>query len=88
MSVQVFILVVLFFLVQEILLYVWHYSEKNLVYNWNMKHHLYTLMFLILAIALYFVGMALPATVFLVFGMLAEAVFWVRLFRVGRKSDS
>ena len=54
------------------------------VYNWDMKNRLYTLMFLFLAIALYVAGMALPATIFLVFGVLAESVFWVRLFRVGR----
>lgn len=52
-----------------------------------MKYHLYTLMFLVLAIALYFFGMALPATVLFVLGMLAEAVFWVRLFRGKRKPD-
>ena len=53
-----------------------------------MRKHLYTLLFLLLAIVLYVLGMALPATILLLLGMLAEAVFWVRLFKTRwRKSD-
>jgi hypothetical protein len=53
-----------------------------------MNKHLITLLFLFLAIALYFVGLALPATIFLLLGAWAEIVFWVRLLRRGgRRSD-
>ena len=43
--------------------------------------HLVTLLFLLAAIGLYFIGMALPATLILLLGGVAEAVFWFRLFR-------
>ena len=46
-----------------------------------MKGHLPTYAFLLLAFACYFVGMALPAAFFMLLGALAEAVFWVRVFR-------
>ena len=52
-----------------------------------MNTHLITFLFLLLAPALYFAGMALPATIFLVLGGIAEMVFWVRLFR-GDNRDS
>jgi hypothetical protein len=45
-----------------------------------VKRHLITIGFLILAIACYAIGAAGPATVLLVFGVLAEGVFWFRLF--------
>ncbi len=52
-----------------------------------MKNHTLTFTFLLLAIVLYVAGMAIPATVFLVLGALAEGVFWVRLLNSsGRKS--
>lgn len=52
-----------------------------------MDKRLITVLFLLLAFALYFVGMALPAAIFLLLGLLSEAVFWVRLLRSGwRKS--
>jgi len=44
-----------------------------------MNRHLLTFLFLLLAMALYFIGMALPAAIFMLLGMLAELVFWVRL---------
>jgi len=47
----------------------------------GMNQHLITLLFLLLALALYFAGMALPAMIFLLLGGLAEMVFWVRVFR-------
>ncbi len=46
-----------------------------------MKKHLITFLFLVAAIALYAVGFALPATAFLVLGLVAEGTFWVRLLR-------
>ena len=36
------------------------------------------------AIAFYFVGMAMPAAIFMLLGAVAEMVFWVRLFRTGK----
>ena len=52
-----------------------------------MSPHIITLLFLLLALVLYYVGMSLPATIFLVLGGIAEIVFWVRLFR-GDNRDS
>jgi hypothetical protein len=52
-----------------------------------MKRHLYTLMFLLVAIALYIVGLVLPASFFLLLGVLAESVFWVRLLNPGRRKS-
>ena len=46
-----------------------------------MNKRLITLLFFLLAVVLYLVGMAMTATIFLILGMLAEAIFWVRLFR-------
>ena len=50
-----------------------------------MKRHIITFAFLLLALALYTVGAAGPATGLLVLGVLAEGTFWFRLFRGGRK---
>lgn len=44
-----------------------------------MKRHLITFLFLVLAIALYAAGAAGPATFLLIFGVVAEAVFWLRV---------
>jgi len=44
-----------------------------------MKRHLITFLFLILAIALYSAGAAGPATILLILGVVAEAVFWFRV---------
>ena len=49
-----------------------------------MKKHMITFAFLIIAFAFYFVGMAMPAAIFMLFGAVAEMVVWVRLFRPGR----
>ena len=43
-----------------------------------------TFSFLLVAFAFYFIGMALPAAIFLVLGVLSEMVFWVRLFRTDK----
>jgi len=43
--------------------------------------HLITLACLLLAVALYAVGMSTGAVVFAGLGMLAEGVFWIRLLR-------
>lgn len=44
-----------------------------------MKRHLITFAFLVLAITLYAVGAAGPATILIVLGIAAEAVFWFRV---------
>jgi len=49
-----------------------------------MKYHLHTWLFLLVAFLCYFLGMALPAAFFMLLGLLAEGVFWVRLFRRNR----
>ena len=46
-----------------------------------MRRHFITGLFLFLAVALYLAGMAMPATLLLVLGLLAEGVFWLRLLR-------
>jgi hypothetical protein len=46
-----------------------------------MRYHLPTWLFLLVAFLFYFLGMALPAAFFMLLGLAAEAVFWVRLFR-------
>lgn len=46
----------------------------------TMKRHLITFLFLVLAIALYAAGAAGPATFLLILGVVAEAVFWLRIF--------
>jgi len=48
-----------------------------------MNDHLLTFLFLLLAFLLYGLGLALPGAIFMVLGLLAEVVFWVRLFRKG-----
>jgi hypothetical protein len=45
-----------------------------------MKRHTVTFIFLLLALALYAVGAAVPATALLVLGGVAELMFWSRLF--------
>jgi hypothetical protein len=40
-----------------------------------------TFAFLLVAFVFYFVGMALPAAIFMVLGMISEMMFWLRLFR-------
>jgi len=52
-----------------------------------MKDHLVTYLFLLAAFALYFLGLALPAAIFVLLGLLAEMVFWVRLFSRGRRKS-
>jgi hypothetical protein len=46
-----------------------------------MNKRLITLLVFVVAAALYFIGFAFTATIFLALGMVAEMVFWVRLFR-------
>ena len=50
-----------------------------------MKQHIITFLFLGLAILFYGLGAAGPATGLLLLGVLAEGVFWFRLF-VNRKT--
>ena len=51
-----------------------------------MKRHFITILFLALALVLYGIGAAGPATGLLILGGLAELVFWFRLFG-GRKKN-
>ena len=44
-----------------------------------MKRHIITFLFLVLALVLYSLGAAGPATGLLLLGVLAEATFWFRL---------
>jgi len=44
-----------------------------------MKRHLVTFLFLVLAITLYSAGAAGPATLLLILGVAAEAMFWLRV---------
>ena len=53
-----------------------------------MNKHLLTGLCLVLAVALYAVGLALPGSLFLILGALAEGTFWIRLFRSIRGSRS
>jgi len=46
-----------------------------------MNKHLVTFLFLIIAFVFYFIGMAMPAAIFMLLGMVAEMIVWVRLFR-------
>ena len=50
-----------------------------------MKRHFITFLFLALAIVLYILGAAGPATGLLILGVVAEIVFWFRLFVGGKK---
>ena len=49
-----------------------------------MKNHLWTFVFLVLALALYAVGMAAGAVILLLMGFAAEIVFWISLFKTHR----
>jgi hypothetical protein len=51
------------------------------VMEMQMKYHAITFGFLLLAIASYFVGAIVGVALFIVLGLISEAVFWVRLFR-------
>jgi hypothetical protein len=53
-----------------------------------MRNHLPTWLFLLIAFACYFLGMALPAAVFILLGLLAEMVFWVRIIRGLRRKPN
>lgn len=46
-----------------------------------MSPRMITFLFLVLALFCYGVGFAYVATVFIGLGVLAELIFWVRLFR-------
>lgn len=50
-----------------------------------MLKHIITAGLLIAALLLYSVGLALPATGFLILGVLAEGGFWWRVLRGGRE---
>jgi hypothetical protein len=50
-----------------------------------LKRHIITVLFLALALVLYTLGAAGPATGLLLLGVLAEAAFWFRLVGGRRK---
>lgn len=54
----------------------------------GQTRHATTILFLVLAVLFYALGLLLPAVVLLVFGGIAELVFWYRLFTGGRSSPS
>ena len=47
----------------------------------TVKRHFVTFLFLALAIVFYSLGAAGPGTFLLLLGALAEATFWIRIFR-------
>lgn len=47
-----------------------------------------TILLLLLAVACYFAGLALPAAVFIVIGAVLELGFWVRLFTVDHRAKA
>ena len=51
-----------------------------------MKHHLLTLLILVLAVALYAVGMVAGASALLFLGAALELWFWVRVMRRAKPS--
>ncbi len=53
----------------------------------GMKKHLITAFLLVIAIVLYAVGLALPATFVVLLGVLVEGAFWMRLFNISRGSS-
>jgi len=52
-----------------------------------MKKHIATFLCLLLALGLYAIGLALPGTLFLILGAIAEGTFWMRLIRGGRRKS-
>jgi len=50
-----------------------------------MNKHAVTILCLFLALTLYAIGLALPGTLFLILGAIAEGTFWIRLFRGTRR---
>lgn len=46
-----------------------------------MKYHAITFLFLLLAVDSYFMGIIAGVALFIILGLIYEAVFWVRLFR-------
>ncbi len=54
-----------------------------------MARHIITLMILLSAILLYFVGASISATALIILGVAFEGIFWFRLFesRPGKTAD-
>ena len=46
-----------------------------------MKHHSFTFLFLLLAVDSYFMGVIAGVAMFLVLGLIYEAVFWLKVFK-------
>lgn len=51
-----------------------------------MQNRMIKIIFLVLAISCYAVGLLLPATLFLFVGATAETLFWFRLLRRRRRA--
>ena len=56
--------------------------------NLAMIKHLTTFACLVAAILFYWLGAAVPATVLIVVGMVAEGIFWLRLLRGRTTKDA
>jgi hypothetical protein len=50
-----------------------------------MLKHATTILMLVAALALYAAGMAIPASALVLLGIVAEGIFWFRLFRSGKR---
>lgn len=46
-----------------------------------MKYHIFTFVFLVLAIGSYAIGTVVGLALFIALGVVSESIFWVRLFR-------
>ena len=51
-----------------------------------MKYHLITFGFLALALVSYFLSFEIGIWLFVIIGIISEAVFWIRLFRLPEKN--
>jgi len=53
-----------------------------------MRKHTITILFLCLALGLYAVGAAVPATILIFLGGIAELAFWLRIFSAKKRGGS
>jgi hypothetical protein len=47
-----------------------------------MKYHIFTFLFLLLAVVSYALGAVVGVPLFIALGVITESIFWVRLFRL------
>jgi len=50
----------------------------------TLKRHIITILFLLLAIACYVLGVPAGGILFFLLGIVFDGVFWIRLFRHGK----